>query len=52
MSARKNQVDSPTTKGTILLFSYAFTPMQVQMSPTVFKPMAAIAKLGCEADVL
>ena len=41
-----------TPKGRILLFSYAFPPMQVQMSPTVFKPMAAIAGLGYEVDVL
>ena len=40
------------SKGRILLFSYAFPPMQVQMSPTVFKPMAAIARLGYEVDVL
>jgi len=39
-------------KKKILLFSYAFPPMQVQMSPTVFKPMAALAKLGYEIDVL
>ena len=51
-NARTKQVDSPTPKGRILFFSYAFPPMQVQMSPTVFKPMAAIAKLGYEVDVL
>lgn len=39
-------------KGRILLFSYAFPPMQVQMAAAVFKPMAAIAKLGYEVDVL
>lgn len=40
------------SKGRILFFSYAFPPMQVQMSPTVFKPMAAIARLGYKVDVL
>ena len=39
-------------KGRILLFSYAFPPMQVQMTAAVFKPMAAIARLGFEVDVL
>jgi len=41
-----------SNKGRILLFSYAFPPMQVQMTPAVFKPMAAIAQLGFEVDVL
>lgn len=36
----------------ILLFSYAFPPMQVQMTAAVFKPMAAIASLGYEVDVI
>lgn len=38
--------------GKILLFSYAFPPMQVQMTPAVFKPMAAIARLGYQVDVV
>jgi hypothetical protein len=41
-----------TTKGKILLFSYAFPPMQVQMTPAVFKPMAALVEMGYEVDVL
>lgn len=36
----------------ILLFSYAFPPMQVQMSPAVYKPMAALSRLGYEIDVV
>ena len=45
MSSRKNQAEPLLpSKGGILLFSYAFPPMQVQMSPTVFKPIAAIAR--------
>ena len=36
----------------VLLFSYAFPPMQVQMTAAVFKPMAAIAQLDCDVDVL
>lgn len=39
-------------KGRILLFSYAFPPMQVQMTPAVYKPMAAIARCGFEVDVI
>jgi len=51
--ARKNQATSfPTSKGRVLLFSYAFPPMQVQMTPVVFKPMAAMASLGYGVDVL
>lgn len=38
--------------GKILLFSYAFPPMQVQMTPAVFKPMAAFLQLGYQVDVL
>ncbi|MDF1684621.1 MAG: hypothetical protein P1U36_08205 [Legionellaceae bacterium] len=38
--------------GKILLFSYAFPPMQVQMTPAVFKPMAAFSQLGYQVDVL
>jgi glycosyltransferase involved in cell wall biosynthesis len=52
MDFRKNQGAAASNKGKILLFSYAFPPMQVQMAPTVFKPMAAIARLGYEVDVL
>lgn len=36
----------------ILLFSYAFPPMKVQMTAAVFKPMAALARLGYDVDVL
>ena len=43
-------VKSP--RGRVLLFSYAFPPMQVQMMPAVFKPMAAIAQQGYTVDVL
>lgn len=43
---------SESPRGNILLFSYAFPPMQVQMTPAVFKPMAAIAQLGYTVDVL
>jgi glycosyltransferase involved in cell wall biosynthesis len=39
-------------RGKILLFSYAFPPMQVQMTPAVFKPMAALAECGYEVDVV
>lgn len=39
-------------KGRILLFSYAFPPMQVQMTAAVYKPMAAIARSGYDVDVL
>lgn len=41
-----------TRKGKILLFSYAFPPMQVQMTAAVYKPMAAIARSGYDVDVL
>lgn len=41
-----------TCKGRILLFSYAFPPMHVQMTPAVFKPMAAIARQGYAVDVV
>jgi len=43
---------SETCKGRILLFSYAFPPMHVQMTPAVFKPMAAIARQGYAVDVV
>ena len=39
-------------KGRILLFSYAFPPMQVQMTAAVYKPMAAIARSGFAVDVV
>ncbi|WP_180128948.1 hypothetical protein [Rhodoferax sp. BLA1] len=39
-------------KGRILLFSYAFPPMQVQMTAAVYKPMAAIARAGFAVDVV
>lgn len=39
-------------KGRILLFSYAFPPMQVQMTAAVYKPMAAIARSAFEVDVV
>lgn len=38
--------------GRILLFSYAFPPMQVQMTPAVFKPMAALVRMGYDVDVV
>jgi len=40
LSSKKQVTIFPTSKGRILLFSYAFPPMQVQMTPAVFKPMA------------
>lgn len=43
---------TPNFSGKILLFSYAFPPMQVQMTPAVFKPMMAFTDLGCEVDVV
>lgn len=50
---QKEPVRSETSrKKKVLLFSYAFPPMQVQMTPAVIKPMAAIASLGYEVDVL
>jgi len=39
-------------KERLLLFSYSFPPMRVQMTPAVIKPMAAISRLGYEVDVL
>ncbi|HCA89410.1 MAG TPA: hypothetical protein DEO98_03460 [Legionellales bacterium] len=39
-------------KARILLFSYAFPPMQVQMTPAVFKPMAALSAQGFDIDVV
>ena len=52
-SSLQNQLATPTSKkGKILLFSYAFPPMQVPMTAAVFKPMAAIVQRGYEVDVL
>lgn len=50
----KNNVTSNSKlhKGKILLFSYAFPPMQVQMTAAVYKPMAALARYGYDIDVL
>lgn len=42
----------PEKLGRILLFSYAFPPMQTQVAPVVIKPMAALARLGYDIDVL
>ncbi len=42
----------PTSFGRVLLFSYAFPPMQVQMTPAVLKPMGAFSRYGYEVDVL
>jgi glycosyltransferase involved in cell wall biosynthesis len=39
-------------KGRVLLFSYAFPPTQVQMTPAVVKAMAAFSRHGYEVDVL
>lgn len=39
-------------RGRILLFSYAFPPMHVQMTAAVYKPMAAIARSGFAVDVV
>jgi glycosyltransferase involved in cell wall biosynthesis len=36
----------------VLLFSYAFPPIQVQMTPAVVKPMAALTRHGFTVDVL
>lgn len=36
----------------LLVVSYAFPPMQAQMSPTVAKPMAGLAALGWQIDVV
>jgi glycosyltransferase involved in cell wall biosynthesis len=38
--------------GRLLLFSYAFPPIQVQMTPAVIKPMAGLARQGFAVDVL
>ncbi|MBI5429901.1 MAG: hypothetical protein HY938_05520 [Nitrosomonadales bacterium] len=48
----QSEMISMQPKGKVLLFSYAFPPMQVQMTPAVFKPMAAIAHLGYQVDVV
>jgi glycosyltransferase involved in cell wall biosynthesis len=39
-------------RGAILVFSYAFPPMQTQMTPVVVKPMAALSRMGYSVDVL
>lgn len=64
MSQGRNTIDIPElmerpvnaslqpTKGRILLLSYAFPPMQVQMTPAVVKPMAALARAGFAVDVV
>lgn len=53
MQPTSDRLIVPTAnRGKILLFSYAFPPMQVQMTAAVLKPMAAIAQLGYEVDVL
>ena len=36
----------------LLLFSYAFPPMQVQMAPVVARSMAGLAQLGYQTDVV
>ncbi len=50
----QNAVHKPavTFQGRLLLFSYAFPPMQTQMTPAVVKPMAALSRCGYEVDVL
>lgn len=48
----KNGRSTEKPHGRILLFAYAFPPMQVQMTPAVFKPMAAIARQGYAVDVV
>lgn len=46
-------MDHPNSrKGKVLLFSYAFPPMQVQMTAAVYKPMAALARSGYDVDVV
>ncbi|MCF6178564.1 MAG: glycosyltransferase [Geopsychrobacter sp.] len=39
-------------KKRILLFSYAFPPIQTQMTPVVVKPMAALVRQGYHVNVL
>ncbi len=52
-SERMVSVQMPvTTKGRVLLFSYAFPPIQVQMTPAVVKAMAAFPRHGYDVDVL
>lgn len=51
-SPRTEKAHSPSPPGRVLLFAYAFPPMQVQMTPAVFKPMASLARLGWEVDVV
>jgi len=38
--------------GKILLFSYAFPPLRVQMTPPVAKAMAGLVRLGFDIDVV
>jgi hypothetical protein len=52
-----NQISMPneervTPRGRVLLFSYAFPPMQTQMTPAVVKPMAGLVRQGYQVDVL
>ena len=51
MGSMNTALISPS-KGRILLFSYAFPPMHVQMTAAVYKPMAAIARSGFAVDVV
>lgn len=52
ISGKSQANPSLIQKGRVLLFSYAFPPMQVQMTAVVFKPMAAISRKGFGVDVL
>ena len=46
-------ISEPARKrGRLLLFSYAFPPMQTQMTPVVVKTMALLSRSGYEVDVL
>src|SRR5262245_30736297 len=42
----------PAIAGRVLLFTYAFPPIRVQMTPAVIKPMAALTRRGYAVDVL
>jgi glycosyltransferase involved in cell wall biosynthesis len=44
--------ERPVMPMRILVLTYAFPPMQVQMTPVSLKPLAALAKLGIVADVI
>lgn len=46
------RIQESPVRGRILLFSYAFPPMQVQMTAAVYKPMAALVRAGYEVDVV